>query len=48
MLSPELEETLQKALLLAADKGHEYATLEQKKELLSDKVFPVFFGEIEP
>lgn len=28
MLSPELEETLQKALLLAAEKRHEFATLE--------------------
>ena len=28
MLSPELEETLQKALLFAAEKGHEFATLE--------------------
>lgn len=28
MLSPELEETLQKALLFAAERGHEYATLE--------------------
>jgi len=28
MLSPELEETLQKALLFAAERGHEFATLE--------------------
>ena len=28
MLSRHLEQTLHKALALAADKGHEYATLE--------------------
>ena len=28
MLSPELEETLQKALMFAAERGHEFATLE--------------------
>ena len=36
MLSPELEETLQKALLFAAERGHEFATLEHLLLALMD------------
>lgn len=44
MLSPNLEETLQQALLLAAERGHEFATLEHLLLAIMDDadVVPLF------
>lgn len=44
MLSPNLEETLQQALLFAAERGHEFATLEHLLLAIMDDadVIPLF------